>query len=71
LKSSPPAPATSDKAAPADKRADRAADKSKLPSGDRKFVMEALKGGMAEVELGKLASEKASNVAAGLRVIHP
>jgi putative membrane protein len=40
-----------------------AADKSasKMPSGDRKFVMEALKGGMAEVELGKLASERASN----------
>src|SRR5438552_3833894 len=38
-----------------------AADKSALPSGDKKFVMEALKGGMAEVELGKLASEKASN----------
>jgi putative membrane protein len=39
------------------------ADKSasKMPSGDRKFVMEALKGGMAEVELGKLASERASN----------
>jgi putative membrane protein len=47
------APATSDKAAPA--------DKSKMPSGDKKFVMEALKGGMGEVELGKLASEKASN----------
>src|SRR5688572_29394497 len=40
-----------------------AADKSanKMPSGDRKFVMETLKGGMAEVELGKLASERASN----------
>ena len=51
--------------APADKpaKADRAAaeDKGKLASSDRKFVMEALKGGMAEVELGKLASEKASN----------
>jgi putative membrane protein len=46
-------PATSGKAAPA--------DKSKMPSGDKKFVMEALKGGMAEVEFGKLASEKASN----------
>lgn len=48
----------------AEKKADRAAkadDKGKLASGDRKFVMEALKGGMAEVELGKLASEKASS----------
>jgi putative membrane protein len=34
---------------------------SKMPSGDKKFVMEALKGGLAEVELGKLASEKASH----------
>jgi putative membrane protein len=44
-------------------RADRAAteDKGKLASGDRKFVMEALKGGMAEVELGRLATEKASS----------
>jgi putative membrane protein len=47
--------------APAEKRAERAADKGKMASGDRKFVMEALKGGMAEVELGKLATEKASN----------
>ena len=39
-----------------------AADKSaKLSSSDRKFVTEALKGGMAEVELGKLASERASS----------
>ena len=39
------------------------ADKAdgKLASGDRKFVMDALQHGMAEVELGKLASEKASN----------
>jgi putative membrane protein len=44
---------------PAEKRA--AADKGKMASGDRKFVMEALKGGMAEVELGRLATEKASN----------
>ena len=39
----------------------RAADKSAMPSSDKKFVTEALKGGMAEVELGKLATEKASN----------
>ncbi len=58
------APAT-DKA-PAKKSADKSADKGgaqngKLASGDRKFVMDAAKGGLAEVELGKLASEKASN----------
>jgi putative membrane protein len=53
------APARSDKA---DKRVtDRGEDKSKLTAGDRKFVQEALKGGHAEVELGKLASEKAAN----------
>ncbi len=32
-----------------------------LSAGDKKFVMEAAKGGMAEVELGQLATEKASN----------
>jgi putative membrane protein len=32
-----------------------------LPAEDRKFVTEALKHGQAEVELGKLAAEKASN----------
>ncbi|MBM4442576.1 MAG: DUF4142 domain-containing protein [Candidatus Rokubacteria bacterium] len=68
-------PATADKA-PADKPAETRGDKAgkaaargdrsdnvngKLASGDRKFVMDALKHGMAEVELGKLASEKASN----------
>jgi putative membrane protein len=34
---------------------------SKLSASDKKFVMEAAKGGMAEVELGKLATEKASS----------
>jgi putative membrane protein len=59
------APPATDKA-PAEKRAERAADKadkSKLPAGDRKFVQETLKHGHAEVDLGKLASEKASNEA--------
>jgi putative membrane protein len=41
----------------------RAADQAKgaLASADRKFVMEAAHGGMAEVELGKLAAEKGSS----------
>ena len=32
-----------------------------LPSADRKFLTEAAQGGLAEIELGKLAVEKASN----------
>ena len=39
----------------------QAPDKSKVPSGDKKFVTEAAEGNLAEVELGKLASEKAAN----------
>jgi putative membrane protein len=31
------------------------------PGSDQKFVMDAAKGGMAEVELGKLAQDKGSN----------
>jgi len=34
---------------------------AKLSSSDRKFVKEALDGNMAEVALGKLAAERASN----------
>ena len=33
----------------------------KLSSGDEKFVKEAASGGMLEVELGKVAAEKAVN----------
>jgi putative membrane protein len=55
------APAEKKADRPAGAKADRGEDRAKLASGDRKFVMEALKGGMAEVELGKLASEKASS----------
>ena len=54
------AQSTTDKAA-AGKDTVKNGDKARMASGDRKFVMDALKGGMAEVELGKLASEKASN----------
>lgn len=36
-------------------------NKGGLAAGDRKFVMEAAHGGMAEVELGKLAAEKGSS----------
>jgi putative membrane protein len=53
--SAPAQPATRDKPAASK------SDTGKLASSDRKFVTEALKGGMAEVELGKLASEKASH----------
>jgi len=34
---------------------------SNIDSADRKFMMNAAQGGMAEVELGRLASQKASN----------
>jgi putative membrane protein len=37
---------------------------SKTPEGDNEFMMKAAQGGMAEVELGKLASEKATNAEA-------
>ena len=53
------APATKEK--PPATSMDKDADKGKLAAGDRKFVTEALQGGMAEVELGRLASERASN----------
>jgi putative membrane protein len=47
--------------AQADKKAEPAADKSSLTSGDKKFLKEAADGGLSEVELGKLAVEKASD----------
>ncbi len=48
---------------PAASTADRSAGKvaSSLSHGDRKFIERAAKGGMAEVELGKLAQEKAAS----------
>jgi putative membrane protein len=36
-------------------------EKSSVPSGDQKFVKDAAQGGMMEVELGKLAADKASS----------
>ena len=38
-----------------------AADSGSLSGADRNFVLEAAKGGMAEVELGNLAKDKAQN----------
>jgi putative membrane protein len=40
--------------------ADTKSGATKLSSNDRHFVMEAAQGGMAEVELGKLAQQKGS-----------
>jgi putative membrane protein len=50
--SSTPSKSTPDQAQPA---------ASALASADKAFVLEAARGGMAEVELGRLAAEKASN----------
>lgn len=41
--------------------ADNSKNNNALPRGDQNFVMEAAKGGLAEVELGNLAKEKAQN----------
>jgi len=38
-----------------------ASDTSPISTGDRQFLKTAAEGGMAEVELGKLASEKGSS----------
>jgi len=35
--------------------------KSGLTAADRKFIMDAARGGLAEVELGKLAAQRASS----------
>lgn len=45
----------------AQSNAPRAASSEKLSRGERKFVEEMLEGGLAEVELGKLAQDKAQN----------
>jgi putative membrane protein len=52
------APAMAGAQAPGGSKSD---PKGTLAESDRKFVMEAARGGVAEVELGKLAGERASN----------
>lgn len=42
-------------------RAEDAAKKSDLSHADKKFIEEAAEGGMAEVEMGRLGTEKAQN----------
>ena len=54
------APATTPTAASAAKAAEPATGAS-LSTGDRKFITEAAQGGVAEVELGKLAVQKGSS----------
>jgi len=44
-----------------DKTGSSMSGSGQLSAADRHFVMEAASGGMAEVELGKLATQKASN----------
>jgi putative membrane protein len=53
--------AASPTAAPATPASTAAGSDAKLAHADRKFIEDAAKGGMAEVELGKLAQQKASN----------
>ena len=53
--------ATSDKSVPSSSDVKRADVKSALSSGDVKFVKQAAQGGMMEVELGKIAADKATS----------
>ena len=41
--------------------ADKKGDDSKVSRGDKNFIAKAMKGGMTEVELGKLAAQNAQN----------
>jgi putative membrane protein len=59
-----PSATTTSPGKPAASTADRSAGRNNVPalaSSDRKFIEKAAKGGMAEVELAKLAQEKASS----------
>jgi predicted outer membrane protein len=47
--------------APAKPETSRSDTKGSLAGADRRFVLEAARGNMTEVELGKLASERASS----------
>ena len=58
MKATPPSSSQS-KATPSSSPA--AMSSTKLSSSDRKFIEEAAQGGMAEVQLGKLAADKASS----------
>ena len=57
-KATPPSSSQS-KATPSSSQS--AMSSTKLSSSDRKFIEEAAQGGMAEVQLGKLAADKASS----------
>jgi putative membrane protein len=56
-----PVGVSAQQSAPAKPSESKMDTKGGLAAGERKFVMDAARGNMAEVELGKLASEKASN----------
>jgi putative membrane protein len=49
------------KASPAPAKRDAAKAGSKLSSADKKFMMNAAKGGMMEVEMGKMAAQSGQN----------
>jgi len=59
----PPSATTTSPGAPPASTTDRSAGKNagSVSAGDRKFIEKAAKGGMAEVEIGRLAQEKASS----------
>jgi putative membrane protein len=55
------APSANAPAMSTDTSAPRGASDAKLSHGDKKFMEEAAKGGMAEVQLGQLAAQKAGS----------